>query len=80
MKFNGVARPIDELGRIVVPKEFRRSLGIEPRDLVELSLSGNTIVCKKLEKTCIICSDDGDHVEFEGKIICLNCLKKIRSI
>ena len=80
MKIKGVAGTIDELGRIVIPKEFRKSMGVEPKDLLELSLVGNTITCKKLEKSCIICSEEGDHLEFENKIICLNCLKKLKSI
>ncbi len=80
MRNVGVVRPIDELGRIVVPMEFRKMLGINPKDQLEISLSGNTITVKKYDKSCVLCGDMGDHMEFGDKTICINCLKKLRSI
>ena len=80
MRNIGVVRPIDELGRIVIPMEFRKVLGISAKDQLEISLSGSTISIRKYDKSCILCGETGDFMEFGDKIICINCLKKLRSI
>lgn len=80
MRDIGVTRPIDELGRVVIPKEFRSMLGIKPRDLLEISLTGNIMCLKKHTDCCILCGETGNHVEVDGNIICLDCVKKIRNI
>ncbi len=80
MRKIGVVRPIDELGRIVLPMEFRKVLGINPRDDLEISLTDNVITIRKYEKSCILCGEEGDSLEFNNKIVCLECLKKLRNI
>ena len=47
MKNTGVSRRIDELGRIVIPKEIRNSLDINSYDLVQISVENNNIVLSK---------------------------------
>ena len=80
MKSTGMVRPVDELGRIVLPKELRRSLSINPRDSVEIFTDGDRIVLQKYEPACIFCGN-ADHVfYYEGKRICSDCLAKIKSI
>ena len=44
MKSTGIVRNIDELGRIVIPKEMRNALGIETDDEVAFELKGNKII------------------------------------
>ena len=80
MRKIGVVRPIDELGRIVLPMEFRKILGINPRDNLEISLTDSVITIKKYEKSCVLCGEEGDCFEFNDKVICLECLKKLRNI
>ena len=47
MKSTGIVRKVDELGRIVLPKELRRTLNIDPRDALEIYVDGNMIILKK---------------------------------
>lgn len=49
MKSTGIVRRIDELGRIVIPKEIRRSLDIEEGDPMEIYVNGNQIILVKYE-------------------------------
>ncbi len=80
MKSTGMVRPVDELGRIVLPKELRRSLSINPRDSVEIFTDGDRIVLQKYEPACIFCGNADHVVYYEGKRICSDCLAKIKSI
>ena len=52
MKSTGIVRNLDELGRIVIPKEIRKKLGIDQKDPIEVYIDGNSIVLKKYEKGC----------------------------
>ena len=47
MKATGIVRHLDELGRIVIPKEIRRSLGLKEGDGLEMFISedGELILC-----------------------------------
>ena len=49
MKATGIVRRIDDLGRIVIPKEIRRTMRIREGDPLELFLDGNNIVFSKYE-------------------------------
>lgn len=78
MKSTGIVRKIDELGRIVIPKELRRSFDIkDDEDALEIFVDGNTIVLKKYEPACIFCNNAKDVVSFKGRNICKDCLKEL---
>ena len=55
MKATGIVRRIDELGRIVLPIELRRTMDIEERDRVEIYLEEDLIIVRKFEQTCLFC-------------------------
>lgn len=70
---SGIARKIDDLGRIVIPAETRRLFNIREGDQLTISIEGSNIVLKKVESTCIFCGGD-DHVSpFKGKGVCSSC-------
>ena len=50
MRTTGIVRKVDELGRVVLPVELRRTLQIEERDSLEISLNGETIILQKQQK------------------------------
>ena len=79
MKTTGIVRNIDELGRIVVPKEMRRHLGITASDPIEIALEGDTIVLKKYVSLCHFCAGSDDLIDFKGKKICKKCVAQIIS-
>jgi len=73
----GVVRKLDELGRIVLPKEYRKILEIKERDYIEMRIEGADIVIHKYENRCVFCSKTNPEHSFEEKKICKNCLKKL---
>jgi transcriptional pleiotropic regulator of transition state genes len=80
MKSTGIARKVDELGRIVLPIELRRALGIAEKDLVEIFVEGNTIVLKKQEGDCVFCGSSDNTAQYKDKYICSLCARDIRAI
>ncbi len=77
MKSTGIVRRIDELGRIVLPIELRRTLNIEIKDPMEIYLEGDKIVLKKHYDACIFCGSRENLKEYMGKHICNECKKNI---
>ena len=80
MKATGIVRNLDELGRIVIPKEIRKKLKIEQKDPIEIFIEGNSIVLKKFEENCIFCNGTNDLTSFEEKLICNKCINKLLSL
>ncbi len=78
MKSTGIVRRVDELGRIVLPIELRRTLGITERDSLEIYVDGSSIILKKYQPACIFCNDATDVVTYKGKNICAKCLKELK--
>ena len=77
MKSTGIVRKLDELGRIVIPKEIRNKLNIEQRDSIEIYTDGNSIVLKKFESNCIFCNNSKNLISYNDKYICQKCLSRI---
>jgi transcriptional pleiotropic regulator of transition state genes len=77
MKSTGIVRKLDELGKIVVPIELRRTLNIEEKDALEIYVDGEQVILKKYEPDCIFCGDARDVINYKGKNICKACLKEI---
>ncbi len=80
MKSTGVVRKIDELGRIVLPIEIRNNMDIKSRDAVEIFVDGDKIILKKYEPACIFCGNASAVEMFNGKLICRECLNKLKSL
>ena len=79
MKSTGIVRRIDELGRIVLPMELRRTLDIGERETMEIFVEGSSVVLKKYRPTCIFCDSAKDIAIFKGKNICPKCLAELKS-
>ena len=78
MKSTGIVRRIDELGRIVLPIELRRTLDIGERETMEIFVEGSSVVLKKYRPTCIFCDSAKDIAIFKGKNICPKCLSELK--
>ena len=77
MKATGMVRPVDTLGRIVIPREIRKMFDIKDgEDHFEIFVSDNQIVLKKYEPCCVFCSEVGDTVIMNDRIVCKNCIEK----
>ena len=75
MKSTGIVRKVDELGRIALPIELRRTLGIEEKDRIEIFVDGESIILRKYQPACIFCDNAKDIINYKGKNICPDCIR-----
>ncbi|HEY8465070.1 MAG TPA: AbrB/MazE/SpoVT family DNA-binding domain-containing protein [Bacillota bacterium] len=78
MKSTGIVRKVDELGRVVIPIELRRTLQIDEKDALEIYVDGEKIILKKYEPACIFCGNAEGIKNFKDKNICQSCLEAMR--
>ena len=80
MKATGIVRKVDELGRIVLPIELRRTLGIDVKDPLEIYVHEDQIILKKYQPACIFCGS-GDYVHrIHDKNVCQSCIDELKSL
>ncbi len=79
MKSTGIVRKIDNLGRVVLPIELRRTFDIDREDPVEIFVDDNYILLKKYQPACIFCNDAKDVASFKGKNVCQRCLAEMKT-
>lgn len=79
MKSTGIVRKVDELGRIVLPIELRRTFSIEEKDALEIYVDESTIILKKYEPACIFCNDARNVINYKGKNICQSCMDELKN-
>ncbi len=80
MKSTGIVRKVDELGRIVLPIELRRTLGIDEKDALEIYVDGSSVILRKYEPSCVFCGDAGDVISYKGKNVCQKCLNALAKL
>lgn len=80
MKATGIVRKVDELGRIVLPIELRRTLDIEIKDPIEIYVDGDYILLKKYEPACIFCGNAKNVKRIHDKNVCGECLKEMQNL
>ena len=80
MKATGIVRQLDQLGRIVIPKELRSTFDLNEKDPIEIFVEGNDIILRKYQPACIFCGDASEVVQFEGKNVCKKCLEKMKEL
>lgn len=77
MKSTGIVRKVDELGRVVIPIELRRTLDIEEKDSLEIFVEADRIILKKYEPACIFTGDASEVVNFKGKNVSVTAIKEL---
>ena len=80
MKSTGIVRKVDELGRIVLPIELRRTLDIAERDELEIYLDDDKVSLKKYEPSCIFCGSSCGLVTYHGRNVCMECIENMNNI
>ncbi len=80
MKSTGIVRKVDELGRIDLPIELRRTLDIDERDALEIYVDGNSVILRKYQPSCVFCDDADDVISYKGKNICRKCLTELEQM
>lgn len=79
-KSTGITRKLDPLGRVVLPKELRRTLYLNENDPMEIFTEGNQIILQKYEPGCIFCDNASGLEEFKGKYICVECKSDLKGM
>lgn len=79
MKSTGIVRKVDELGRIVLPKELREIFKINRKDPLEIYVDdGDSIILRKYEPACIFCGSANEITNYMGKRICRECIENLK--
>ena len=74
-KSTGIVRKIDDLGRVVLPIELRRTLSLNEGDGLEIFVNDNEIILKKYQPGCVLCGGMEDVAQHRsGKMVCCECL------
>lgn len=81
MKATGIVRKVDELGRVVIPMELRRTLEIGEKDGLEIFVNGEEIVLRKYAPGCSVCGavDNVLH-SHRGKQVCVSCIDELAKL
>ena len=77
MRSTGIVRKIDELGRIVLPSELRKILGMRHGDELSISVEGDQVILEKRQDLCLFCGAPSPEVEFRGRRVCRSCARQI---
>jgi len=78
MKSTGIVRRIDDLGRVVIPMELRRTLQIDEKDSLEIFVDEDKIVLRKYQPGCYLCGNVEGHMhDFYGKQVCDKCVEQV---
>ncbi len=80
MKAVGIARKVDQLGRVVLPKELRDSLDMDNGTPIEMYPDGDLLYMKKYLPECIFCENTENVIEYKDKNICLDCIENLKEL
>jgi transcriptional pleiotropic regulator of transition state genes len=73
----GIIRHIDELGRIVIPIEIRKSFGLQVKDPLEISVKDDVILLSKPQTVCVFCGRRTTLREHRGRAVCRSCVTEL---
>lgn len=80
MKATGMVRPIDSLGRVVIPKEIRKVFQIKNKDAMEIFVDSDMIILKKYEPACVFCGETENVISYENRTICSKCVDRMKDL
>jgi transcriptional pleiotropic regulator of transition state genes len=74
------ARRVDALGRIVLPAELRRTLGIAEGDQLDIREAEGSIVLSKQDEMCVVCGSTAGLTPFRDRHLCRDCVKAVKRL
>ncbi|BFH63954.1 AbrB/MazE/SpoVT family DNA-binding domain-containing protein [Paenibacillus azoreducens] len=77
MKATGIVRKVDELGRVVLPMELRRTMGINEKDPLEIFIDNDRIVLQKYAPGCVFTGNESDLIVFKGKLVSKSAIQEM---
>ena len=73
----GIEKEMDRLGRIVIPMDYRKQLGLKQGSRVSIALNENGLIIEACDRICALC---GKTVEKDAHIrLCGNCIRAVRA-
>lgn len=78
MRSIGTIKIVDELGRLIIPHELRKTMNIDIQDPIEVYIENNKIIIKKYIPSCVFCGENTHNINYMGRSICKNCLSEMR--
>jgi transcriptional pleiotropic regulator of transition state genes len=76
----GIVRRVDDLGRIVLPMEMRRTLGIGVKDPLSITIEDDRIVLQKHRDACALCGSTDDVVKVRDRVLCPSCVATVKRL
>ena len=76
----GIIRKVDELGRIVLPIELRRTLDISERDELEIYLEDDKVIMRKYEPSCVFCGKTKGLITYHARSVCKECINNMNQV
>ncbi len=76
----GIVRRVDNLDRIVIPKEICKKLSIEPKNALEIFVDETKIILGKYEPSCIFCKEVQNTIMYKRRLICEKCIHALASL
>jgi looped-hinge helix DNA binding domain, AbrB family len=80
LQSTGIIRKVDELGRLVIPMELRRTFDIEEKDGLEIFVDNDRIILRKYEPACVFCGGTDEITTFKGKRVCKECMGQMVNV
>lgn len=80
MAETGIVRRVDDLGRIVIPMELRRTLGINVRDPLSITVEGERIILQKHHDACVVCGSTEEIVRIRDRAMCADCVGAVKRL
>ncbi len=73
---HGIEKEIDRLGRLVIPIEFRKKLGLRAGDFALLFCNGGELTVRPKKSSCALCAQElcGN----EGIRLCGRCIDRVK--
>jgi transcriptional pleiotropic regulator of transition state genes len=74
---SGMTRHVDDLGRIVIPAELRRTMGLKDGHKIDISVEDERIILTPRQDACVFCGSKADLKEFRGRQVCASCVIEV---
>jgi len=74
-----MTRHVDDLGRIVLPAELRRTMGLRDGCKLDISVEDGRVILTPRQDACVFCGSKADLKEFRGRQLCATCITEIGS-
>lgn len=81
MMKTGMSRPLDPLGRVVIPKEIRDSLNLTAGVRLDIGVANDSIILRRSDAFCACCGNRHPHMLYHASVaICPDCIDKFREV